>query len=305
MILTSPDFTDDEKQRLRELLSGGDTFAHWHSEDRVPTQNFLHGLQQLMSQKTVSSDATLGRNNDIVFVDTSGGDVTITLPNASEGQEYTVVKTSALNNLIIDSVAPLTVNGQYSATYTTNLTARTFKLSGTNWNHLTGAVWDKYPHGAFASTQTQTTTANTATRVTFNVTDYARRVAQIAGNGIHVYQSGLYNVQFSCQLTNDDTQIQEADIWLRKGSGVGAATDVAHTSSVVSVVGTHGGIPGHQVIAANFMVYLAVDDYIELWWATTSASVALETLPALTTPYARPVSPSVVITLSYVSSETA
>ena len=112
MILTSPDFTDDEKQRLRGLIAGGDTFAHWHSEDRAPTQAFLHGLQQLVSQNTVTGDTTLSSRQDIVFVDTSAGDVTITLPNATEGQEYTVVKVGATNKLIITSVSPLTVNGQ-------------------------------------------------------------------------------------------------------------------------------------------------------------------------------------------------
>ena len=306
MILISPDFTDYEKQRVRELISGGDTFAHWHSEDRVPTQNFLHSLQQLMSQKSITTDTTLGRTNDIVFVDTSAGDVTITLPDSTEGQEYTIVKTSALNKLIITANAPITVNGSASVTYTTNRTARTFKLRGGNWNHLTGAVWDKFPHGSFTSTQTQSVaTINTPTRVTFNVTDYSRQVAQIAGDGIHVYQSGLYNIQFSCQLTNSDTQIHDAAIWLRKGSGLGAAADVPYTSSVTSVQGTHGGQPGYHVIAANFMVYLNVDDYIEMWWATNSTQVTLNTLPPITVPFTNPGSPSVVLTMSYVSSETA
>lgn len=306
MILTSPDFTDDEKQRLRGLIAGGDSFAHWHSEDRVPTQEFLHGLHQLVAQSTVTTNTTLGSRQDIVFVDTSAGDVTITLPNATEGQEYTVVKVGATNKLIITSVAPLTVNGQTSVSYTTNRTARTFKLRGTNWNHLTGAVWDKFPHGAFTSTQTQSVaTIDTPTRVTFNVTDYSRQVAQIAGDGIHVYQSGLYNVQFSCQLTNSDNQIHDAAIWLRKGSGLGAAVDVPYTASVTSVQSTHGRQPGYHVIAANFMVYLDVDDYIEMWWAANSTQVTLNTLPPITVPFANPGSPSVVLTLSYVSSETA
>ena len=301
----SQDLNDYEKQRLRELLSGGDTFAHWHSEDRVPTLAFLHGLQQLMSQTTISGDATLGKTDDIVFVDTSAGDVTITLPYSTQGQEYTVVKLSALNKLIVTANAPITVNGATSVSYTTDRTARTFKLNGTNWNHLTGAIWDKYAHGSFTSTQTQSVaTIDTPTRVTFNVTDYSRNVAQIAGDGIHVYRSGLYNVQFSCQLTNADVQIHEAALWLRKGSGLAAAVDIPYTTSVTSVQATHGGVLGYHIIAANFFVYLDVDDYIELWWAANSMQVTLNTLPPITTPFVNPGSPSVVVTLSYVSSET-
>jgi len=304
--MSQNDFTDYEKQRLRELLSGGDTFAHWHSEDRAPSQNFLHGLQQLMNQQTVSSDTALRPGSDVVFVDTSAGDVTITLPTPTNGQEYTIVKTSELNSMIITATPPATVNGHASATYTTINTARTFKAYEGDWNHLVGAIWDKLPHGSFTSTQIQTVaTINTPTRVTLNVTDYHRSVVQVAGDGIHVAQSGLYNVQFSCQLTNTDTQAHDAAIWLRKGVGAGAAVDIPYSSSVTTVSGTHGGQPGYHIIAANFFVYLDVDDYIELWWSTNSLQVRLDALPPITTPFVNPGSPSVVVTLSYVSSETA
>lgn len=306
MIYSSPDLTDYEKQRVRELISGGDTFAHWHSEDRVPTQNFLHGLQQLMSQKAVSTNTTLSSKNDIVFVDTSAGDVTITLPNGAQGEEYTIVKLGATNKLIITSVAPLTVNGRVSVSYTTALSARTYKLNGTNWSHLTGAIWDKFPHGAFSSTQTQSISViNTPTLVTLNVTDYSRQTNRVSGDGIHVQQSGLYNLQFSIQVTNADPQIHEMAVWLRKGSGAGTAVDVPYTSSVVSVSGTHGGELGYHVVAANFMLYLDVGDYVELWWAANSLQVTLNTLPPIAVPFANPGAPSVVVTLSYVSSETA
>lgn len=288
------------------LNSRGDCYAHWHSEDRIPTQNFLHGLQAIANTTVVTSDTTLNGNTDFVRVDTSAGDVTITLPPAKGGSEITVIKTSALNTLTVKGSGSETINGDNVHTYTTLWSSRTFKAIDGQWSIIWGFIRDKFPHGAFMSTQNQSVAViNTPTRVTFNVTDYSRSVAQIAGDGIHVYQSGLYNIQFSCQLTNNDTQIHDAAIWLRKGSGLSAASDIPYTSSVTSVQGTHGGQPGYHVIAANFMVYLDVDDYIEMWWSTNSTQVILETLPPITTPFVNPGSPSVVVTFSYVSSETA
>lgn len=154
-----------------------------------------------------------------------------------------------------------------------------------------------FPYGSFSSTQTQSVaTINTPTLVTLNVTDGANGTYLQAGNGIHVKSAGVYDVQFSCQITNADVQIHEAAIWLRKNGA-----DLAWTNSVVSVQSTHGGLPGYDVVAANFFVELAAGDYIEFWWASNSTQVTLNALPAITTPFTAPGSPSVVITLTFVS----
>jgi hypothetical protein len=57
----------------------------------------------------------------------------------------------------------------------------------------------------------------------------------------------------------------------------------------------------YALAAANFFISLNTGDSVALYWATDFNSVSLVSLPALTTPYARPVSPSVVATLSFVS----
>lgn len=298
----------DTRQTLEEfgLINGGDCFSHFHSEDRRATQDFLHGLQSVSYNKSTSSSLVLTGVEDIIRADTSASDITITLPPAVHGKEVTIVKTSALHTLTVQGANGELINGDNVHVYTTIWSARTFKAVDGQWSIVWGFIRDKFPHGSFTSTQTQTVSViNTPTRITFNVTDYHRDMVQVAGDGIHVAQSGLYNVQFSCQLTNTDTQAHDAAIWLRKGSGVGAATDVPYTSSVTSVTGTHGGQPGYHIIAANFFVYLNVDDYIEMWWVTNSLQVSLDALPPITTPFVNPGSPSVVVTLSYVSSETA
>lgn len=166
-----------------------------------------------------------------------------------------------------------------------------------------GGRYLEFPYGSFSSTATQTVPViNTPTRVAFNTADIATGMYFVPGDGIHVEQDGIYNVQFSAQLVNSDTQIHDADFWLRRGSGSGAAVDVPNTASITSVSGTHGGQPGYHVIAANFYVTLAAGDYIELWWAANSTQLALTYLPPITTPFVSPGSPSIVTTVTFVSS---
>ena len=165
-----------------------------------------------------------------------------------------------------------------------------------------GGMFVHFPYGAFQSNQIQSVAAaNTPTRVSFDTTDFANQTYFVVGDGIHFNGAGIYNIQFSCQLTNSDNQIHDADVWLRQGSGSGAAVDVPNTASVQSVVATHGGQQGYVVLAANFYVALNVGDYIEFWWSTNSTQVQMNYLPAITTPFASPGAPSFVVTATYVS----
>lgn len=154
------------------------------------------------------------------------------------------------------------------------------------------------PHGAFSSTAIQTLSViNTPTLVTLNTVDAEVGVHYLAGNGLHVDYSGVYNLQFSIQMTNTDVQDHDALIFLKKDG-----TQVPWTTSVVTVASTHGGQPGYYVLAANFYIELLAGEYVELWWASNSTAVQLNALPALTTPpLVVPGSPSVVVTLSFVS----
>jgi hypothetical protein len=116
---------------------------------------------------------------------------------------------------------------------------------------------------------------------------------------IEFAEAGVYNIQFSVQFTNTDTQIHDTDIWLRR-NGV----DVDNSNSQFSVPNKHGGVDGHLIAALNFFVQVAVDDYIELIWATQSNSVTIDYLPAQTSP-TRPATPSVVVTAARVSDVTS
>ena len=153
-----------------------------------------------------------------------------------------------------------------------------------------------YPYGAFQDSTDQSIATITATaNVTLNTTDYALGTSLVDGYKIKVDYSGLYNIQFSFQFVNTDSQIQDVDIWFRKNN-----SDVAASNSKFSVPNKHGSINGHLIAALNFNIELAKNDYVSLAWATTSTLVTVEHLAAQTTP-TRPATPSAIVTIQYLS----
>jgi len=106
---------------------------------------------------------------------------------------------------------------------------------------ITGNAGGRYlafPYGAFSSDQDQTATANTATLMTFNTTDFANGV-RINNSEIIVEYAGIYNLQFSAQFRNTDTAFQDVYIWLRQ-NGV----DITGSTGFVSVPNRHAGTDG-------------------------------------------------------------
>jgi hypothetical protein len=153
-----------------------------------------------------------------------------------------------------------------------------------------------YPYGAFQDSTDQSISTITATaNISLNTTDYALGTSIVDGYKVKVDYSGLYNVQFSLQFVNTDTQIQDVDVWFRKNG-----SDVASSNSKFSIPNSHGGTSGHLIAALNFNIELAKDDYVHLAWATTSTQVTIEQLAAQTTP-TRPATPSAIVTIQYLS----
>lgn len=159
------------------------------------------------------------------------------------------------------------------------------------------AFTDSTPYGAFQdSTDQVAASANTAYAIKLNTTDYSNGISVVSNSRITVKSYGIYNVQFSIQFSNTDTQIQDVDIWFRKNG-----TDIANSNSQFSVPNSHGGIAGHLIASMNFWVDLNANDYFEIIWNTSSTQVTIEQIPSQTGPI-RPATPSVIVTVSFQSS---
>ena len=156
----------------------------------------------------------------------------------------------------------------------------------------------RFPYGAFSSDQDQTATANTATLMTLNTTDFSNNVGLAIGSKITATKAGVYNLQFSAQFQNTDNQIQDISIWLRQNG-----TDIAGSTGLVSIPARKSASAGeeaHEIIGWNYYVSMNANDYIQIYWSTTLASVTIQNYAAGVTP-TRPSTQSVVATLSFVS----
>jgi hypothetical protein len=162
---------------------------------------------------------------------------------------------------------------------------------------ITGNAGGRYlafPYGAFSSDQDQTTTANTATLMTLNTTDFSNGVS-INTSKITVEYAGIYNLQFSTQFANTNSNVQDVYIWLRQNE-----VDIPGSTGFVSIPNRHGGTDGHSIVGWNYFLTMKASDYVEIYWSVPNVAVTIQHLAASGTP-TKPSTQSVVATLSFVS----
>jgi hypothetical protein len=113
---------------------------------------------------------------------------------------------------------------------------------------------------------------------------------------LNVRNTGLYNLEFSIQLKNTTNDSQDAEVWFRKNG-----TDIAASNSRFGLAARKASTdPSHIIGALNFYVELVAGDYVELMWKVSDTGVSIEHYAAGTSP-TRPATPSVITTMSYVS----
>ena len=159
----------------------------------------------------------------------------------------------------------------------------------------TGGKYLRFPYGAFSSDQSQSTTANTATLLTLNTTDFSNGIS-ISSSKITVANSGVYNLQFSAQIQNLSNAPQDVYIWLKQNG-----TDIVGSTGVVGLLARKNpGDPSHDIKGWNYFVSMTAGDYIEIYWSTTDVDVTIPYYATSGSP-TKPSTQSVVATLSFVS----
>lgn len=155
------------------------------------------------------------------------------------------------------------------------------------------------PYGAWQdSTDQVATSITTAYPITLDTVDYENGVTLVSGSQLKAIYAGLYNLQFSIQISNMDNATQDVDIWFRK-NGV----DIPKSNSSFGLAPRKNATDPYHVIAAlNFFVDLAKDDYVQIMWRTSNVLVTLNAIPAQTSP-TRPTTPSAIVTMQYVSTD--
>ena len=155
----------------------------------------------------------------------------------------------------------------------------------------------RVPYGAFQDSTDQVAASTTvAYPVTFNTTDFSNGVTVVSNSRITVANDGLYNLQFSIQLTNNTNATHDVDIWFRvNGTNVPASNSRFGLAQRKSP-----GDPYHIIAALNYFVSLNATDYVEIMWRTNDVGVYIEHYVASASP-TRPAVPSAIATMSFVS----
>jgi len=154
-----------------------------------------------------------------------------------------------------------------------------------------GSFWD--------STSQYVATINTPTAILLRSGDLSNYgVAVASGSRITVLYPGIYSITFSIQFSNEDAQIHDANVWLRKNDS-GTPGDVANSDSRFSIIASHGGVHGNVIGTVNFVMELAANDYIELMWAATNLNVYIHAEAAGAS---SPAIPGIICTVTQVAS---
>lgn len=154
----------------------------------------------------------------------------------------------------------------------------------------------RLPYGAFSSYTTQSTTANTATLLTLSNTDFTNGVTLATGSKMTVANAGIYNLQFSVQVENLDNAPQDMYIWLKQNG-----TDIVGSTGVIGFLARKNpGDPSHDIKGWNYFLSMAANDYVQIYWSPTIATLTIPTYAASGTP-TKSSTASVVATLSFVS----
>lgn len=150
-------------------------------------------------------------------------------------------------------------------------------------------------YGAWHSDQTQTASTTVGTAITYDVQDVTDSVTLVSGSRITVPVTGIYNLQFSAQLKNEDNAQHIATIWVKING-----SDVGSTSSQITVPARKSSnIYGYALPAWNFFLDMNANDYVELFWLVENTLVTMPASPSSVSP-AYPSIPSVIVTIAQV-----
>ena len=169
-----------------------------------------------------------------------------------------------------------------------------------------------FPHNQFSSLVDQSAAAiDEAYAVRLEVTSFTDGISITGVNNTRITfgAPGIYMLIYSLAFKNTTNDTQEVNVWFRYNNGT-TTTDVANSNSKFTIPPRKStGDPAYLIAVTPFSGYAeAAGVWVEVMWATTSTSVVMEHLPAVTysagvTP-AIPATPSAIVEAFFVSKAT-
>ena len=156
---------------------------------------------------------------------------------------------------------------------------------------------DAAPYGCFTNNTDQTAPSVGSTAVVvYDSTEEASGVYLSSSSRLYVRNYGIYNVQFSIQLTNLANDAQYADVWFRLNG-----TDVPRSASRFDLPARKSaGVPSHTIGTVNTFIEMQAGDYVEIAGTTSSTDIGL-TSYAADAVIPRPAIPAAIVTVQHIA----
>jgi hypothetical protein len=241
-------------------------------------------------------------NLNSILVGSTGG-AYIQFPNGAFHQDGVTTLTANITNTSTTPIAVASTAGLLSSGailidneligYTgTTPTAFTGITRG-----VYGSTKSSHTAGAYVSEAQPVPSSTTALAIAMTSVDVSNGVGLNPADNTQIIHSiaGYYNVQFSVQLLNATSSIDNVTFWFKQNG-----TDIPNSAGIVSVPSVHGGVFGAAIVSWNIVLPLNAGDYIQLMMASDSGNTVAATYPPGTAPV-HPVSPSVILTSTFVS----
>jgi hypothetical protein len=160
-----------------------------------------------------------------------------------------------------------------------------------------GSSGASHAAGLYVTEAQAVPSATTALAIPYDTTDSSNQISLDPADSSKVVFAvdGYYNIQFSIQLLNARSSIDNVTLWFRK-NGV----DIPSTAGVATVPLGPGTTLGASIAAWNLVIPINSGDYIQLMMASDSGNTVTGTYPPGTAPV-HPVSPAVILTATFVS----
>jgi len=215
--------------------------------------------------------------------------LTNTIPNGSSTATIVVASTAmfASAGTILIGKELISYTGKTPTTFT-GITRSQYGSSGAS-----------HAAGVYVTEAQAVPSATTALAVPFDTTDVSNSVSiDIADNTKIVFAvAGYYNIQFSTQLLNPRSSLDNVTFWFRKNT-----VDIPFSAGVVTVPTGPGTNLGALLTSWNIVTSVNAGDNIQLMMSSVSGDSVLGTYPPGTAPVS-PASPSVILTATFVSAQ--
>lgn len=215
--------------------------------------------------------------------------LTNAIPNSSSTADIVVASTAGFGEIIPGAILIEQEIIKYTGKTATTFTGITRGAYGSSGSSHSAGVYVTEAQGVVS--------ASTALALPFDTTDTSNQVALDPADTSKVVfaVAGYYNIQFSVQLINSTSSVDNVTFWFRKNTN-----DIPYTGGVVSIPSKHAGGVGAAIVSWNLVVDVNEGDNIQLMMASESGNTIAATYPPGTSPV-HPASPSVILTATFVS----